>query len=106
MEIKLNEKIKDLKGEVINSTVTKVDLTLKEVMTTSLLSNYKDENTDGKEKFDRFQMAMKIENCMGNKINFKTEEVNKIKTLIGKSYATIIVGRAFNIIEAEEDDKE
>lgn len=106
MEIKINEPILDLGGKEIKEDGIDRVLTTGTVMINSLVASYSEEKADGQEKLKRFQMAMKIQEATGDTISFKSEEVTKIKELVGKAYNTVIVGRLYSSIEGEEEVKE
>lgn len=75
------------------------ELTLKLVSVNSLMVPYPDETTlTGDEKMSRYLLAQRIH--PGGVIELRVEEVAKLKTLIGKAYGPIVVGPAFQILEA------
>jgi len=71
-------------------------LTLKSVCLNSLMGQFEDEKgLSGEEKIKRFLLAKKI-NEGGEEL--KSEEIAEIKKLVSKAYATLIVGRVFEIL--------
>lgn len=54
---------------------------------------------DGKERFERYQLAKKIHEASGE-VELDIDDVAKIKTLIGTTYGTLVVGPAWELLEA------
>lgn len=74
-------------------------LTLQRVAVNALLSQAEDEaNLSGEEKFKRYKLASRIH--AEPAVEVSAEEVALLKRLIGKLYLPIIVGPAFEALEA------
>lgn len=100
MKINLNTKLKTLDGRPIKNQIegkSDADLDLKIVCTTALLGNY-NENIDGNEKAKRYQLALDIQKS-SDSIDLKSEEITLLKELIGKAFATLIVGQSYDLID-------
>jgi len=88
----------DQKGESV---------TLSKITIEALLASFEDEkNLAGSEKFARYQLAEKItkassEHGVGEAIDIPSEDISKIKTLIGIAYATPVVGPAYKLLEGD-----
>jgi len=95
MKINFNQTIKNIKGEVVK------DLTLKSVSIEALLATFEDERSlSGEEKVKRFVLATRIESN-SNDMDFKVEDVAKIKQLIGKGYGPLVVGQAWEMLDGK-----
>ena len=103
MKLELDAVIKN-----IDETPIKVDtdkekiLTLKDVCINSLLAMFDEEkHDDGTKKVSRFTLAMKLQGGDGD---VTVEEMATIKERIGKMYMTVIVGRAYALIEGSDGE--
>lgn len=106
MKISLNQKMKDIEGEVIKvnkqkgKEVVEIDLKLAKVLITALTSNFEDEkNLEGEEKVKRFIIAQKIQRKKDGVVDLSVEDVAMIKKLVGKTWGTIVVGQVWEILE-------
>jgi len=100
MKIDFSEQIKDLKGKVLTVKDGDADspMTLAHAAVEGLLSAYADEGPlDGTEKFRRYKLAVKVDNA--KEVELETEEVAKIKQMIAKRWAPLVVGRCYELIE-------
>jgi hypothetical protein len=98
--------LRDLHGEVIT---TEKDgkgevLTLGKVASTALLLAFPDEqNLAGDEKLKRGVLALKVCNCEAGKaydqVTLSAEDIALIKKLIAKGYGTLIVLRAWPLLD-------
>lgn len=79
-------------------------LTLKMIAVNALMSNNRDDKADGVEKAKRWNLACEIQKQ--DIVELKAEQITKIKTLIGQTYATAVVGPAFAMLEALESKPE
>ena len=96
MKIDFSAAIKDLDGGAVKDG--EKDATLGRVACTALLASYADEqNLAAEDKVKRFRLAEIA--ARGGEQEMKVEDVALIKTLIGKAFAPLIVGRAYDIIE-------
>jgi len=78
-------------------------LTLKDACINALLSTPQDErNLTGVKKFIRYSLATKISN--DENVELTNEEIVEIKALVGKMYATVVVGRVYEILEGVTTD--
>ena len=77
---------------------TKVELTLGRAASNPLLmTNPKGGDVNGKEKFDRSMLAVRVYG--GDTVDLKAEEVTKLKTLIGDLYSPLVVYRAWQVLD-------
>ena len=96
MKIDFSAAIKDLDGDAVKDGDK--DATLGRVACTALLASYADEqNLPAEDKIKRFRQAETA--AKGGAQEVRVEDVALIKTLIGKAFAPLIVGRAFDIID-------
>lgn len=95
MKINLNQVLRDRSGNAINHEGA--DFTLKDACVNALFAD--DPKIAGKEKYLRGDLAGRI--LIEKDINLKSEDISKIKELIGKIYAPIIVKQAWDMLEQE-----
>jgi len=76
-------------------------MTLRQIAVDALTARSK--NPDGKESYERFRLAERISNR--DEIELTDAEVVKLKKLIGESFAPLIVGRSYDILEPELDSE-
>jgi hypothetical protein len=96
MKIDFSAVIKDLDGDAVKDGER--DATLGRVACTALLASHADEqNLPAEDKVKRFRLAEVA--AKGAQAELQVEDVALIKTLIGKMFAPLIVGRAYDIIE-------
>lgn len=108
MSINFNAPLKDLDGKVITDKVLdhedKVNLvkaTLGRVAANALLAvTDEDKNMTGETKVKRYDLAMKVINGKADKL--KAEDISEIKKAIGKTYAPLIVGQAWRMLDPAE----
>lgn len=94
--IDFSQTIKDLNGNPVLDE--KTPLTLGAVACNSLLATFKDEpNLQGADKTKRFALALKINGKA--QVALKVEDVTLLKTLIGKAYAALVVGQAWEMLD-------
>ncbi|MBA7496913.1 hypothetical protein ES702_07522 [subsurface metagenome] len=58
----------------------------------------KPKEMSGKEKCERYDLAMRIHKGKGL-VDLQSEEISLLKKLIGRGYSTLIVGQAFGILD-------
>lgn len=92
--------LQEMRDGKIVDTGTK--LTLRKVCTEALMLNNPQESVDGEEKFKRYQLALKVNISVTDEVDLSTEEITKIKRLVGASYGTGVVGPAFDMLEKKE----
>ena len=98
MKLDFSKKILGVKGEAIKQQ-DETDMTLGGVTANALLSVFDSErNLDGASKAKRFKLAMRV--IDGGEQDLQVEEVAEIKKVIALAYGPLIVGRAYEIIEA------
>ena len=93
----------DEQGSLGGQKVTKADLTLREVITNSILSPQRDqqnprEKIDGNEKARRCYLAMEIYKAK-KQIELNVDDIKLIKDEIGRVYPPLIVGQAYEILD-------
>lgn len=75
--------------------------TLAIVAINALLATFEDERgLLGKDKVERMHLALAI-NRHPQEVDLTTEQLAKIKELIGKAFPPLIVGRAYELLEQE-----
>ena len=95
MKIDFSLPINDLSG---NQTRDDVELlTLRRVAIVALTASFRDESPNGEESFKRYKIALLITGGDGV-VDLEPEQISKIKTLIGKAWPPIVVGRAYEIL--------
>lgn len=99
MLIDFKKVILDLRGDPIKLP-DGAELRLLTVCQESLLASFSDEQgVPATEKVKRFELALKIgETALPVEITI--EEAAEIKKLVGKAYGSLVVGRAFALLEA------
>ena len=96
MKIDFSAVIKDLDGDAVKDG--EKDATLGRVACTALLASDADEqNLAAEDKVKRFRLAEVA--ARGGEQEVKIDDVALVKTLIGKAFAPLVVGRAYDIIE-------
>ena len=102
MKVNFGAPITDLRGEIINGPDGKM-FTLGKVAVEALSATYKDEaegktQLSGEEKVKRFKLAVI---AVGEEVaDVSVEDIATMKKLIGKAYPPLVVGRAYEILEA------
>lgn len=92
--------IRDLAGEPVKDG--DVVLTLGAVAQTILTATFADEqNLSGPDKLARFKFALRISGAT-EAITVSAEEVTLLKSLIGRGYGPVIVGRSYEILDPTE----
>lgn len=111
MKIKISTILKNIYGEPLKSPRKKpqskgsekpeenLDLTLREIMVNSLLSEFQDEKgLSGEDKLKRYRLAMNIQDAMVE-IDLDSKQVVEIKGLIAKGWSSLVSGQAWELIE-------
>jgi len=100
MKINFSQALKALDGTPISRLDGKGEFTLKFVSQEALLLSFQDEQgLGGEEKTRRWVLATMIE-ANPEKIDLTSEQIALIKKLIGKAYGPLIVGQAWELLEA------
>lgn len=94
MKIDFSQSLKTLEGAELDPPRT-----LGQISADALLANYPDEKIDGDEKAKRFRLALRLVD--GKVADVKSEEISKIKRLIGIAFLPLIVGQAYAMLEGE-----
>lgn len=105
MKVKLNQCLLKIDGEKLYKEImeggklveTKNEFQLKDVCINALMANIEGDKIDGLEKMKRYLLATKIQKA--NELDLKSEEIVKLKELIGKVYGVLIVGQAYEMLE-------
>jgi hypothetical protein len=97
MKKNFDQKITDLKGIAVKDP-SGTELTAQMLVANALLTDFPDEKVSGEEKFKRFKLALAVTNKA--EVDLKPEQLASIKTVVGKAYTPLIVGRLFEIIDA------
>lgn len=98
MKINFDTVILDLKGNPVPAGEDNKPTTLGDISCIALQASFPDEQSlEGKEKFNRFKLAVKLSN--GGEIDLSSEDVALIKKLIGKAFTNVVVGRAWEILD-------
>lgn len=103
MKIDFTPTINDLKGKPIKEGDAEDSpvATLGSICITALMAQFEDERTlPAKEKVSRFKLAQKLVDA--KELELKVEEVNLLKTLVGKAFGALIVGRAEELLDPGE----
>lgn len=75
-------------------------MTLQDACIQALLGTYADEERlPGKDKVARFELSRRI--YAATTVDLKSEEIAKIKELIGKAFTVLVVGQAWELLEQE-----
>lgn len=89
--------LKDLDGKVIIEN--QAPIPMKKIVVNALLATYPDEpNLNGEEKLARFSLAERVNK--GGDVEFSTEDLSKLKTLVGKFHGPLVAGQIIRHIEA------
>lgn len=97
MTVNMDAVLKTLNGEPLIDAGKPV--TLKDVCVNALLAQQDGEVVDAKEKFARYELALKVNK--GGDVEVTAEEITKIKDLTGKIYPTLVVGQVFYLLEGK-----
>lgn len=96
MKIDFGKMIMDIKDRPIQRDGKPV--TLLDVCQEALIASYQDEqNLPSADKVKRFKLAMKLN---GAEPDLELEELALIKTLVGKGFGPMIVGRVYSELES------
>jgi len=101
MKIKMNQAIVGLNGKQIELLEKK--LNLGDVCAEALVNNHPDEKgVAGKEKLERFELAIKV--YKGKDVELTSEEITLIKKLVAFSYAPLVCGQVWKMIDPKSSD--
>jgi hypothetical protein len=97
MTIDVTQQLKDLEGKPLKEAGK--DVILRDIVNTALLASFPDErNLPGKEKQRRYKLACRI--MVQDKPDLELEDVTLVKRLVGEAYSPLIVGQAWDMLEA------
>lgn len=96
MKVDFSQPVKTLQGENIKDPDGK-DFTLQAVCTNALLAE-SEEKISGQEKCDRYALALAIHAAV-EPYDLSAENISKLKDLVGKTYTTLVVGQAFQMLD-------
>lgn len=97
----LLEAIKIGTDEAGRDIIEQHPITLAGIAVNALLAQHEDERTlPGADKVKRYKLAQKIYDALGE-MDVTAEDVALLKTLIGKTYPPLLVGLAWQILEAD-----
>lgn len=103
MKINFNQELQTFDGKPIIKQGTKEEtLKLIDVAVNALLTP--DEKSSGEERFKRYNIALNI-HSNSNEADLNVEDVATLKKLIGVTYAPIVVGQAWNMLEKNIAEK-
>ena len=103
MKIKFDDKdaIKSLKGKDFKDADGSI-ITMRSACVDALLANPPDDRASGSEKVRRFELAQKLNNMKETEFNINAEDISLIKSMAGKTFVTIVVGRMFAALEQKD----
>lgn len=99
MKIKVNQKLKNLDGEVLKETGPGdklVDVDLKLIIVNALLIPIQEDK--GIDKMKKYELAKMIHNSKVN-VDLTAEDISFIKKQVGDNYSPLVVGQMFEILE-------
>ena len=97
MKVNFEKVLTTMDGEPLKDGQEK--LTLKSVCVNALLATISGDTPSGEEKLTRYLLANQI--YTDNEIELNSEDVSKIKKMVGMSFPTIVVGQAFQMLEGK-----
>lgn len=71
-------------------------ITMRKICVDALMTPQQDDNPSGEEKLARYVLAGKLH--AGGEVDVTPEDAAKLKTLIGKMYTALVVGRAYELL--------
>lgn len=95
-KINFNVVLKSFEGEALKDE-KQAELTLGATAKQALLIS--DEKATGEQKYENYVLATKVVN--GGEIELKSEEITKIKAVIGKYMFPAVVGQAWDYLEGK-----
>lgn len=99
MKLNFSTPILDLEAKPIVAKDKPV--TLGSVVIEALMATFPDEaNLPGADKVKRFSLGMAV--TKGGEQDISVDDVVLLKTLIGKAYGPLVVGRVYELIEAAD----
>lgn len=98
LAIDFNQELKQLNGHsFVDPDGKETKTTLGQICEQALLAAYPDEkDLPGAEKFERWKLATKVK---GPDVNLSSEELTKLKMLIGKAFPPLVVGQAWKMLD-------
>jgi len=103
-KINFNVPLKDMDGDPIkenNQKSGEVEIvTMKQAVSTALMSSYPDEKVPPEEKLLRHDLAHKVYKSKGQ-IELTIEELGLIKKMVDKAWGPMYLGQIYNHIEGK-----
>lgn len=103
MKVDFSQTMKDLDGKIITQgpgLAESQPVTLRLLAVNALLAVFEEEKLlSGEEKVNRYNLAFLIHNATDEPVEITVENVAKIKQLISKMYAPLLVGQAWKMLE-------
>jgi len=102
MLVNVDGVLKSMSGETLKDVVNgeAIDAKVKDALVNAILSPV--QNEQGVEKVKKYELAKRI--YAGGDIDLVAEEVALIKERVGESYAPIIVGQLFELLDSESEN--
>lgn len=98
MKINLEQAITVFDGSKLQSDIQGVDLTYAQVCINALMSHHTNEQATGEQKFERYQLAKKINDAKGAEVEFTPEQIVMIKNLAANIYTPIVIGQLYELL--------
>lgn len=102
MKINVKEVLMDLGGKPLKAGPEQTDFMLRDACVTALTTAMPGEQMSGPESFKRYKLALVVsgDGVDGDGVvNLSSEDVSLIKTLVGKLYAPLVVGRVYDALD-------
>lgn len=98
MKIDFTKALMTVEGTELKNKDTGELITLRQIAVNSALGDHPtDAALTGIEKYNRWELARRIQTQ--ETLDMSSEEITKLKELIGKHYGPVILGPAYNILE-------
>jgi hypothetical protein len=101
--------LKDFKGKPIESSgsicptcnhpIEAMTMTLRDVLLNSLNAEVEGEKIEGREKFRRFKLAMRISEH--DSASLSADEITLLKGQVAKFYRALVVGQVWELLDPE-----
>lgn len=107
MLVNFKAEFKGFKGELLRDEEKHI-ITLGDICVSFLAGvSQKEQSLSGKEKMQRYQLAMKINAAMEDtgELEIKAEDVTLLKNIIGEKGTPMVVGQAWTMLDPAESPK-
>lgn len=101
MKINVNEELTSLDGSILIDESGK-PLTVKNVLTISLISPTPNESLSGDEKYAHYDLSKRVHEAEPD-LNVTVDEAVILKKRVGLFYGALVYGRIVDIIEKERE---